>query len=72
MTQSKWSESEIIAVFEKLGLQSLSHKNQSQLANQQKESLIQESPIYISRLSDSSVPPPSGRIIDAKLERTAQ
>lgn len=61
------SESQVLNIFEALGLNNTDDTCPSQ-PNIQPESPRAPRQIYTSRLSDSSIPPPTGIIKDAKLE----
>lgn len=66
-----FSDEEVIGIFEKLGL------DQKSPAPKYSRPDITTPPlpfknILVPRLSDSSVPPPTGRIADANLERSSK
>jgi len=69
MYDTKWSEAEILGVFESLGLNDSSNDKTPQPKPEAPQSAPQNAPRY-PRLSDSSVPLPTGRSTDAELERT--
>jgi len=69
--QNNLSESQILNIFEILGLDNPNEVGPAQ-PNEQPKSSRSPRPIYVSRLSDSSMPPPTGVIKDAKLENTTK
>ncbi len=72
MTQVKnWSDEQVISVFDALGL----NYGNEQLKNSLNLNFVVSVPtkqIYLPKLSDSSVPPPTGRITNANLENTSK
>jgi len=71
MYNRHWSEAEIVGVFESLGLNDSSRDKTPQPPPKPEEArpAPQNAPKY-PRLSDSSVPLPTGRTPDAELERS--
>jgi hypothetical protein len=67
MAQSRLSESQVLNVFEVLGLHG---EDEGKPTNPYPPTAPPNLPrrLYTSRLSDSSLPPPTGVITDAKLE----
>jgi hypothetical protein len=64
-----WSDSQILEVFVSLGIKHPEHKDHASAK------LVNKTPdkrIYLPRLSNSSVPPPTGRNKNAKLENTSK
>ena len=72
MTQrTDWSEDEILGIFDTLGLRNRGHKEDPPSKSQPKTE-PSERRVYLPRLSSSSVPPPTGRIKNAKLQNTSK
>lgn len=69
LVKKDWTRAEVMEVFKSLGIDSgksdaaLTVKNSDPIFNDRSNEII------LTRLSDSSNPPPTGSIIDAHLER---
>lgn len=73
MTHPKdFSESQVLDVFEALGLRTQERKDHVASAPPSPKSQPADRPIYLPRLSSSSVPPPTGRTKNAKLENSSK
>lgn len=71
MTDRKdWSDTQVLEIFETLGLRAQEQKDRVVLKPQSPKS--SDKPIYLPRLSSSSVPPPTGRTKNAKLENPSK
>ena len=62
-----WTESQVLRVFEVLELTNPDTVGPRQ-PNAKPDNPTRPNPIYVTRLSDSSIPPPTGNSVDAKLE----
>jgi hypothetical protein len=72
MTQRRdWSEDEILGIFDVLGLRNRGHKAEDAPKSEPKKQAA-DKPIYLPRLSSSSVPPPTGRNKNAKLQNPSK
>ena len=70
MYDAQWSEEDIQGVFESLGLNDSSKDKTPQPTKPEAPQRAPQVVPRYPRLSDSSVPLPTGRPIDAELERT--
>jgi hypothetical protein len=71
MNRRDWSENEILGIFDTLGLRNQDHK-QEDVAKSQPKTTHRDKPVYLPRLSSSSVPPPTGRTKNAKLPNSSK
>lgn len=70
--QKDWSDSQVLDVFETLGLRSQERKDAVKPDTHTSKPQPSNKPMYLPRLSSSSVPPPTGRIKNAKLENSSK
>ena len=72
MTERRdWSEDEILGIFDVLGLRNRGHKEEPKSKSPQPTKNTDKR-VCFPRLSSSSVPPPTGRIKNAKLENSTK
>ncbi len=73
MVQRKdWSEDQVLEIFETLGLKIQERKDPVPPKSVEQKPQPSNKPIYLPRLSSSSVPPPTGRTKNAKLENSSK